>query len=186
MGISWYVFNISTVSKTSYYSALTLFCLRVFAYQEEDENVSNSEIKKQKMPWKYGLGFPVQGKHQSFIFIPLSYREDTGALRYLFISRLLTVFQFCSWCIFVLLSKEELWYQTVCSRLQHLSKSKQGLSFSHTLQYCMYPRSLVFSAFFRSIAITGPQWHNRMIDSNTKNTLEYPLSLHTTDFTAEL
>lgn len=177
---------------------LWLFFVSVFLHIKK----KNSEIKKQKTSWnmKIKAWFPCTRKtlelylHSTFIS-----RAHWGLKVSVYIKRLLrllTVFQYCSWCIFVFLSKEELWYQTVCSRLQHLSKSKQGLSseFAFRTRYrtvCILARThshqaLVFSAFFRSIAITGPLWQNRMIDSNTKNTLEYPSSLHTTDFTVEL
>lgn len=76
--------------------------------------------------------------------------------------------------------------QQTAASFQKQTGLKLRVCFSHTLQHCMYPRSLAFSAFFRSIAITGPQWQNRTIDSNTKNTLEYPLSLHITDLSVEL
>lgn len=116
----------------------------------------------------------------------LSYQEHTGALKYVFISK---GYPHCGWCFSTAADaslcsciKGE---AVICSRLQHPSKSKQGscTDFVFHTHYCtasvlsLHTRNKDF--FFRSIAITGPQCQNWMIDSNSKNTLEHPTSLHT-------
>lgn len=80
-----------------------------------------------------------------------------------------------------LLSKEKLWCVTVCSIFPKSLQYSTGciLTHSHTLSHKLSLH--VFAAFFGSIAITGPQQQNQMIDWETKNTLEYPSPLHTTE-----
>lgn len=83
MGISRYAFNISTATKSSYYTALNIFFF-LDTCRHSQENVSHAEITKHNMSVKYknnGLFFLFKESPTSLSSYFHCYRVHTGALR---------------------------------------------------------------------------------------------------------